>query len=356
MRYRGPGAEGETLTRRGCWTETALGLTKSGRMLCFKMEPSSAFLSNMVGKARSSNFTLTEKLDLLKLVRPHIRILEDHTNKHAVIVDKNKCWDTVAEQYNTLGGDRPYRTAQGLRTLYKRLKESAKQEMMQRRHAQPEYRGSISEPTRRIMEMIPHLFHHVPMHEKDLALSKMMSNRHFSAIEPPGSSSSVVGLQDYATAADVAPNIPQDVVQLDTDEDVKPPPDLPAQAGPALEVRHLSEQEQDLDSVHNYKASPSPTSSSVNIALSASPLPFHQNFYHNDFYGRHDYGGVRPLHLVREEHELVLANHRKVAVYLDEKREGQKRKQELEEELLKAKIRVEKLRAARLRHGLPIPL
>lgn len=135
------------------------------------------FLSSMVGKARSSNFTLSEKLDLLKLVRPHIRILEEHTNKHAVIVDKNKCWDTVAEQYNALGGDRPHRTAQGLRTLYKRLKESAKQEVMQRRHAQPEYRASISEPTRRIMEMIPLLFHHVPIHEKDQALRRYSVTR-----------------------------------------------------------------------------------------------------------------------------------------------------------------------------------
>lgn len=140
-----------------------------------KMASSAVFLSSMVGKARSSNFTLSEKLDLLKLVRPHIRILEEHTNKHAVIVDKNKCWDTVAEQYNALGGDRPHRTAQGLRTLYKRLKESAKQEVMQRRHAQPEYRGSISEPTRRIMEMIPHLFHHMPNHDKDQALRRYTS-------------------------------------------------------------------------------------------------------------------------------------------------------------------------------------
>lgn len=139
---------------------------------CVKMASNSTFLASMVGKARSSNFTLSEKLDLLKLVRPHIRILEEHTNKHAVIVDKNKCWDTVAEEYNALGGDRPLRTAQGLRTLYKRLKESAKQEVMQRRHAQPEYRSSISEPTRRIMEMIPHLFHNVPIHEKDQALHR----------------------------------------------------------------------------------------------------------------------------------------------------------------------------------------
>lgn len=143
-----------------------------GSPLCVKMASNSTFLASMVGKARSSNFTLSEKLDLLKLVRPHIRILEEHTNKHAVIVDKNKCWDTVAEEYNALGGDRPLRTAQGLRTLYKRLKESAKQEVMQRRHAQPEYRSSISEPTRRIMEMIPHLFHNVPIHEKDQALRR----------------------------------------------------------------------------------------------------------------------------------------------------------------------------------------
>lgn len=140
--------------------------------LCVKMASNSTFLASMVGKARSSNFTLSEKLDLLKLVRPHIRILEEHTNKHAVIVDKNKCWDTVADEYNALGGDRPLRTAQGLRTLYKRLKESAKQEVMQQRHAQPEYRSSISEPTRRIMEMIPHLFLNVPIHEKDQALRR----------------------------------------------------------------------------------------------------------------------------------------------------------------------------------------
>lgn len=52
----------------------------------------------------------------------------------------------------------------------------------------------------------------------------------------------------------------------------------------------------------------------------------------------------------------MLANHRKVALYLEEKREGLKRKQELEEELLRAKIKVEKLKATRLRHGLPISL
>ncbi|XP_012704776.2 fibrinogen silencer-binding protein [Fundulus heteroclitus] len=320
------------------------------------MASNSVFMSSMVGKARSSNFTLSEKLDLLKLVRPHIRILEEHTNKHAVIVDKNKCWDNVAEQYNGLGGDRPHRTAQGLRTLYKRLKESAKQEVMQRRHAQPEYRGSISEPTRRIMEMIPHLFHHVPIHEKDQALRRLIYNKHTSPIQHPGSSSSLTGLQDYSAPA---PSVTHEVVQLDPEEDVKPPPDLPAvvsHAGPALDGFEEQEGDQDLASTHNYEASLSPTSSSVNVALSASPLPLSHDFYPNDVYPRHETHRFRPLHLAKEEHELVLANHRKVALYLEEKREGLKRKQELEEELLRAKIKVEKLKAARLRHGLPLPL
>uniref|UniRef100_A0A8D0CPN6 Fibrinogen silencer binding protein n=1 Tax=Sander lucioperca TaxID=283035 RepID=A0A8D0CPN6_SANLU len=285
----------------------------------------------MVGKARSSNFTLSEKLDLLKLVRPHIRILEEHTNKHAVIVDKNKCWDTVAEQYNALGGDRPHRTAQGLRTLYKRLKESAKQEVMQRRHAQPEYRASISEPTLRIMEMIPHLFHHVPIHEKD-------------------------ALQEEGRAV---PSIPHEVVQLNPEEDVKPPPDLPilsTRTEPGLDGDQEREGEQDLGSVHDYEASLSPVPSSVNIPLSNSPLPLGHDLYPNNIYPHHEPERFRPLHLAKEEHEMVLANHRKVAMYLEEKREGLKRKQDLEEELLRAKIKVEKLKAARLRHGLPIPL
>ncbi|XP_061771661.1 fibrinogen silencer-binding protein [Nerophis ophidion] len=320
------------------------------------MAAGSAFLSSMVGKARSSNFTLSEKLDLLKLVRPHIRILEEHTNKHAVIVDKNKCWETVAEQYNALGGDRPHRTAQGLRTLYKRLKESAKQEVMQRRHAQPEYRASISEPTRRIMEIIPHLFQHVPIHEKDLALRRLIYSKHTSPIKPLGSSSSLAGLQEYSAAV---PTIPHEVVHLDIEDDVKPPPDLPfpsTHSEPGLEAGHELEEEQDANSIHDYEASLSPAPSSGNMALSSSPLPFGQDLYPNNVYPQHEPERFRPLYLAKEEHELVLANHRKVAMYLKEKREGLKRKQELEEELLRAKIKVEKLKAARLRHGLPIPL
>ncbi|CAB1334666.1 unnamed protein product [Coregonus sp. 'balchen'] len=302
--------------------------------------------SSMVGKARSSNFTLSEKLDLLKLVRPHIRILEEHTNKHAVIVDKNKCWDTVSEQYNVLGGDRPPRTAQGLRTLYKRLKESAKQEVMQRRHSQPEYRGSISEPTRRVMEMIPHL----------------MMYKHDSPMEQPGSSSS---LPEYPSNPithhldqDVI-RLDQDVIRLDQEVDVKPPPDLTilsTRVGAVLGGEGGEEEEdEELGSVHGYDGSLSPCPSSVALPLSTSPVPLQRDLYPHDHYPRRDPDRLHPLQLA-EEHEQVMANHRKMGVYLEEKREGLKRKQELEEELMRAKIKVEKLRAARLRHGLPLPL
>ncbi|XP_048384803.1 fibrinogen silencer-binding protein-like [Stegostoma tigrinum] len=50
-----------------------------------------------------------------------------------------------------------------------------------------------------------------------------------------------------------------------------------------------------------------------------------------------------------EEQELILENQRKFGLYLDEKRESLKRLHVLEEELLRAKIEVEQLKAARLR-------
>lgn len=188
------------------------------------------------------------------------------------------------------------------------------------------------------------------------SLFRLIYSKHNSPIEHPGSSSSLAGLQDYSAAVS---SIPHEVVQLDPEEDVKPPPDLPnlsTHSGPELDRGQEREGEQELSSVHDYEASLSPTPSSVIIPLSTSPLPLRHDLYPNDIYSHHEPDRFRPLHLAKEEHELVLANHRKIALYLEEKREGLKRKQELEEELLRAKIKVEKLRAARLRHGLPIPL
>nr|XP_023670040.1 fibrinogen silencer-binding protein [Paramormyrops kingsleyae] len=298
--------------------------------------------TSMVGKSRSSNFTLSEKLDLLRLVKPHIRILEEHTNKHAVIVDKNKCWDNIAEQYNALGGDRPPRTAQGLRTLYKRLKENAKQEMVQRKHAQPEYRGNISEPTKRVIEMIPHLFH--PLHEKDLHALHRMPYKHDSPVEHPGSSSSVPTLSDYQPVAAIVP------VRLEQEVDVKPPPDL------TILSTRVESVEEDVASEHGFDGSISPCPSSMNLAMSPSPVAVRRDLYARPE-GLRQLPGLEPesLQLSREEHELLMDNQRKLGLYIEEKREGLKRKQQLEEELLRARIKVEKLKAARLRHGLPIP-
>lgn len=200
-----------------------------------------------------------------------------------------------------------------------------------------------------------------------LSICRLIYNKHNSPIEHPASSSSLPALQDYPAALPIA----HKVVQLHPEEDVKPPPELPilpAHTGPEGIREHEPHEphvdhvdDQDLASVQDYEPSLSPalSTSSVNIPLSGSPLvdPNH-DLYPNDLYP-HDHleqDRFRPLQFAREEHELVIANHRKAAVYLEEKREGLKRKQELEEELLRAKIKVERLRAARLRHGLPLPL
>ncbi|CAM4701144.1 unnamed protein product [Leuciscus chuanchicus] len=323
---------------------------------------STLFMTNsMVGKARSSNFTLSEKLDLLRLVQPHIRILEEHTNKHAVIVDKNRCWDSIAERYNSLGGERPPRTAQGLRTLYKRLKESAKQEVLHRSHAQPEYRGRISEPTKRIMEMIPQLFH---VGDKEPSALHRLQFKRNSPVEQPGSSLSLPALSDYPHVS---------VVRVET-EDVKPPPDIhlitshgsPVTiATPSSQAHHgqnerdseVVEEEEDEEELasHVYAASLSPCPSSVHLPPSPSALGTRRSAY---LRGRAAFKNpifeAEALQMMREEHELLLANHRKLGLYLEEKREGLKRKQQLEEELLRSRVKVEKLRAARLRQGLPL--
>lgn len=196
-----------------------------------------------------------------------------------------------------------------------------------------------------------------------LSICRLIYSKHSSPIEHPGSSSSLPGLQEFPAAVSV---IPHEVVQLDPEEDVKPPLDLPIlstrtsgpgpEPGPGLEGGQEREVVEDIDSIHDYDASLSPATSSVNLPLSASPLPLRHDLYPNDIYPHHEADRFRPLHLAKEEHELVLANHRKVGIYLEEKREGLKRKQELEEELLRTKIKVEKLKAARLRHGLPLPL
>ncbi|KAF3839783.1 hypothetical protein F7725_018500 [Dissostichus mawsoni] len=153
---------------------------------------------------------------------------------------------------------------------------------------------------------------HVPIHEKDQALRRLIYSKHNSPVEHPGSSSSLAGLQDYSAAV---PSIPHEVVQLDPEEDVKPPPDLPilsTHSEHGLDGGQEPEAEQDLGSVHDYEASLSPVTSSVNITLSTSPIPLRCDLFPNDLYPHHEPDRFRSLHLAKEEHELVVANHKKL--------------------------------------------
>lgn len=183
-----------------------------------------------------------------------------------------------------------------------------------------------------------------------------------SPVEQPGSSSSLPAMPDYTS-------VPR-AVRVES-EDVKPPPDLQIvvshDSSVTLTTPHSQEpigqsekeaedEEEEEELVSNvYAASLSPCLSSVHLPPSPSAPASRRSLYER--------GGVlfrnpaleaESLQMMREEHELLLANHKKLGQYLDEKREGLKRKQQLEEELLRSKVKVEKLRAARLRHGLPL--
>ncbi|XP_069076583.1 fibrinogen silencer-binding protein [Pleurodeles waltl] len=296
----------------------------------------------MVGKARSSNFTISEKLDLLKLVKPYVSVLEEHTNKHSVIVEKNKCWEIVSDKYNAIAADRPARTAQGLRTLYKRLKEYAKQELLQYQKTQLDYETSVSDPTKILVEMIPQITNVCFLSDlKPSGLSKGDSDA--------GTSSQQDTLDHQASV--FAISVEQ---EEEEEEDVKPPPSFTLESLAAEELQET--EDQDLMRELGRSPSPSPSSVDMRISLTPSPIPMRANFF------RHQPGerfrqvcGCDPqaLQMLREEHHTTLKNQRKMGLYIQEKRVGLKRRQQLEEELLKAKIKVEMLRAMRLQRDLP---
>uniref|UniRef100_A0A8C8RRE0 Myb/SANT-like DNA-binding domain-containing protein n=1 Tax=Pelusios castaneus TaxID=367368 RepID=A0A8C8RRE0_9SAUR len=293
----------------------------------------------MVGKARSSNFTLSEKLDLLKLVKPYVKILEEHTNKHSVIVEKNKCWDIIADNYNAIGVDRPPRTAQGLRTLYKRLKEYAKQELLQQKETHSDYKSSISEPTKKVVEMIPQISS-VCLRDRSSLQSANMDK------EIVAGTSSPQAMLDHHPAAVT--------MELEPEEDVKPPPSLAVDSQQSEDL----EQGEEHQLVHVMERSPSTSLSSVDMRmmLSPSPIPRRDDIFRLEVGERfRSMCGYDPqmVQMLKEEHQIIVENQRKIGLYVQEKREGLKRKQQLEEELLKAKIKVEKLKAIRLRRDLP---
>ncbi|XP_006884648.1 PREDICTED: fibrinogen silencer-binding protein [Elephantulus edwardii] len=296
----------------------------------------------MVGKARSSNFTLSEKLDLLKLVKPYVKILEEHTNKHSVIVEKNRCWDIIAVNYNAIGIDRPPRTAQGLRTLYKRLKEYAKQELLQQRETQSDFKSSISEPTKKVMEMIPQISSFCLVRDRNHIQSANLDEE-----AQAGTSSLQVMLDHHPVAISV---------EVKEEDDTKPslPLILNSQQNDALEQR----EEHEFVPTMDRSLSPSLSSVDMRMTLSPSSIPRRDEFFRHE--SREHLRslsllGYDPqiLQMLKEEHQLIVENQKNFGLYVQEKRDGLKRRQQLEEELLKAKIEVEKLKAVRLQHDLP---
>ncbi|XP_075682033.1 fibrinogen silencer-binding protein [Rhinoderma darwinii] len=282
-------------------------------------------------KARSCNFTVFEKLDLLELVRPYIGVLEEHTNKHSVIIEKNNCWEIIADKYNAMGPGRPPRTPQGLRTLYKRLKEHGKQELLQCKAGD----STLTEATKKLLEIIPQFGNVVNGSANEVKSTRSESINNL--LPPP--------LPDHISAVTVE-------LEQDDEDDVKPPPSLLAPTRPEA----ASEDAEDVDFEHTLERSLSPSLSSVDMNLSMSPpLPRIDECFSQNCARSRTACACNPetLQLLKKEHQIILHNQKQYGLYIKEKRECLKRRQHLEEELLKAKIKVEKLKAIRLRRDLP---
>ncbi|KAM8966529.1 fibrinogen silencer-binding protein [Pelodytes ibericus] len=293
----------------------------------------------MVGKVRSSNFTVFEKLDLLELVKPYIGVVEEHTNKHSVIIEKNNCWEIIAKKYNAMEAGRPPRTAQGLRTLYKRLKEYGKQELLQCKATPAGYQSTVSEATKKLVEIIPQF-------------GNVCYGRDINGVPSDTGGSEIdagLGSQHISMQVEMA----SVTVQLEQEEDVKPPPSLLINPEPIVEP---PEEPEDHGFEHELDGSLSPSLSSVDMRLSLSPpVPRIQECFSRA--GEHSRPGFccnpENLQMMKKEHEIMLSNQRQYGLYIKEKRAGLKRRQHLEEELLRAKLKVEKLKAMKLRRDLP---
>lgn len=149
-------------------------------------------------------------------------------------------------------------------------------------------------------------------------------------------------LSDHATVT----------VHLESEEDVKPPPTIlvPPETDASLEDGEDQEIDQSLD------RSLSPSLSSVDMRLSLSPpLPHSEECFNPPRQHLRTNCACSPdvYLLLKREHQIILSNQKQYGIYIKEKREALKRRQHLEEELLKSKIKVEKLKALKLRRDLP---
>lgn len=143
-------------------------------------------------------------------------------------------------------------------------------------------------------------------------------------------------------------------VEVKQEEDIKPSPALVS----SPQHNDALEQQEEHELMHVAEGSVSPSLSSVDMRMTSSPssVPRRDDVFHQES-GEHLRSLLRcdpqVLQMLKEEHQLILENQKKFGLYVQEKRDGLKRRQRLEEELLRAKIEVEKLRASRLRRDLP---
>lgn len=143
-------------------------------------------------------------------------------------------------------------------------------------------------------------------------------------------------------------------VEVKQEEDVKLSP--PLFSNP--QHNDTLEQREEQEFIHVMEGSLSPSLSSVDMRMTSSPssIPRRDGIFHHDS-GEHFRSLLRcdpqVLQMLKEEHQIILENQKNFGLYVQEKRDGLKRRQRLEEELLRAKIEVEQLKATRLRHDLP---
>ena len=143
-------------------------------------------------------------------------------------------------------------------------------------------------------------------------------------------------------------------VEVKQEEDIKPSP--PLVSNPQLS--DTLEQREEHELMHVVEGSESPSLSSVDMRMTSSPssVPRRDEIFHQES-GEHFRSLLRcdpqVLQMLKEEHQIILENQKNFGLYVQEKRDGLRRRQRLEEELLRAKIEVEKLKATRLRRDLP---
>lgn len=211
---------------------------------------------------------------------------------------------------------------------------------MQQKEAQSEFKSSVSEPTKQVMEMIPQIASFGLIRDRS-----HIQSANLDETAQAGTSSLQVMVDHHPVAI---------TVEVKQEEDIKPSP--PLVSNPQLS--DTLEQREEHELMHVVEGSESPSLSSVDMRMTSSPssVPRRDEIFHQES-GEHFRSLLRcdpqVLQMLKEEHQIILENQKNFGLYVQEKRDGLRRRQRLEEELLRAKIEVEKLKATRLRRDLP---